>query len=478
MAGGYKTPGVTIEETSKLPTSIAPVATAIPAFIGYTRIAEKCGETLTNRPTKISSLLEFERLFGTPVNEQGVVVTVTQTTDGNGNVDHESVSAAFGSGSAPSPNVMHYAMQAYFENGGGDCYIVSVGSYGDASVTPVLSALRAGLDAIRSEDEPTLLVFPEAQGLRSSDHYALISLALEQCADLQDRFVIADTDATGEGLRTAEDLTAAIQAFRKGVSSSSVEYGAAYFPNLDTVFDYALDTADVTVAHTVDGADGALDGADVASLETTQGALYDKMLLALRDMPVRLPPSSSIAGVYVRVDNARGVWKAPANQPVMGVSRAVFPVTDETQDYLHVDSDTGKSVNAIRAFSGRGLLVWGARTLDGNSKEWRYVSVRRFFNFVAASARKATARFVFEPNDANTWVKVRGMIENFLLRQWRAGAMQGGKPEQAFYVRIGLGETMTALDIREGCMVVEIGMAVVRPAEFIVLRFSHKQLEA
>jgi Bacteriophage tail sheath protein len=123
-------------------------------------------------------------------------------------------------------------------------------------------------------------------------------------------------------------------------------------------------------------------------------------------------------------------------------------------------------------------LVWGARTLAGNDNEWRYVSVRRFFIFVEESTKKATEQFTFEPNDANTWVKVQAMIENFLTTQWRAGALQGIKPEHAFYVAVGLGKTMTPLDILEGRMIVEIGMAAVRPAEFIILRFSHKMAES
>ena len=144
------------------------------------------------------------------------------------------------------------------------------------------------------------------------------------------------------------------------------------------------------------------------------------------------------------------------------------------QDDLNVDTVAGKSINAIRAFTGKGTLVWGARTLAGNDNEWRYVSVRRFFNMVEESVKKATGQFVFEPNDANTWVKVRAMIENFLILQWRAGALAGAKPDDAFYVRVGLGQTMTADDILNGFMNVEIGLAVVRPAEFIILKFSHK----
>ncbi|UCD68891.1 MAG: phage tail sheath family protein [Betaproteobacteria bacterium] len=187
-----------------------------------------------------------------------------------------------------------------------------------------------------------------------------------------------------------------------------------------------------------------------------------------------LPSSGVMAGIYSRVDGARGVFKAPANESLNNVAGLTRVISHEEQGELNVDALAGKSINAIRPFLGRGKLVWGARTLDGNSNEWRYISVRRFFNMVEESCKNASERFVFEPNDKNTWVKVRGMIENFLLVQWRAGALQGAVPEDAFFVNVGLGETMTALDVLEGRMIVEIGMAVVRPAEFIILRFSHK----
>src|SRR5690606_2621410 len=190
-----------------------------------------------------------------------------------------------------------------------------------------------------------------------------------------------------------------------------------------------------------------------------------------------VPPSGAVTGVYAATDRTRGVWKAPANIALRSVSGPSVKLSDRDQESLNVHP-TGKSINAIREFTGKGTLVWGARTLDGNSNEWRYVSVRRFFNMVEESTKKATEPFVFEPNDANTWVKVRAMIENFLTLQWRAGALAGAKPEHAFYVRVGLGQTMTAQDILEGRMIVEIGMAVVRPAEFIILRFSHKMQES
>ncbi|HCW64810.1 MAG TPA: phage tail protein, partial [Leeuwenhoekiella sp.] len=191
-----------------------------------------------------------------------------------------------------------------------------------------------------------------------------------------------------------------------------------------------------------------------------------------------LPPGAAIAGVYARTDANRGVWKAPANTSLNSVVGVTHLIDHDDQQGLNVDTVAGKSINAIRPFTGKGIMVWGARTLAGNDNEWRYVPVRRFFNMVEESVKKATEQFVFESNDANTWVKVRAMIENFLNLQWRAGALAGAKPNDAFYVRVGLGETMTAEDILNGIMAIEIGMAVVRPAEFIILKFSHKMQES
>lgn len=192
---------------------------------------------------------------------------------------------------------------------------------------------------------------------------------------------------------------------------------------------------------------------------------------------VLLPPSGAVAGICAAVDRARGVWKAPANVSLADVSGVAVKINDRMQEDLNVTT-TGKSVNAIRTFTGKGSLVWGARTLAGNDNEWRYVPVRRFFNMAEESIRKATEAFVFEPNDRGTWVRVRATIENFLTVQWRQGALAGATTQQAYFVKVGLGETMTAQDILEGRLVIEVGIAVVRPAEFIVLRFAHKMQTA
>lgn len=192
----------------------------------------------------------------------------------------------------------------------------------------------------------------------------------------------------------------------------------------------------------------------------------------------KIPPSGAVCGVYAMVDNQRGVWKAPANVSLATVSKPIVKIDDAQQEDLNVDVIGGKSVNAIRSFTGKGTLVWGARTLAGNDNEWRYISVRRFFNMVEESIRNATGWAVFEPNDASTWIRVKAMIENYLTNLWKAGAMAGASSDQAFFVNIGMGTTMSQVDILEGRMNVEIGMAVVRPAEFIVLKFSHKMQES
>ena len=198
---------------------------------------------------------------------------------------------------------------------------------------------------------------------------------------------------------------------------------------------------------------------------------------AINQIEMLLPASSGVVGKYAVTDNGRGVWKAPANISIDYASRPEIIITNKMQETLNVDTTAGKSINVIRSFTGISpALIWGARTLAGNDNEWRYIPVRRFFNMVEESTKNATQQFVFEPNDRNTWVRVKSMIENYLTQQWKAGALMGASTKEAFFVHVGLGETMTELDIWEGRMIVEIGMAVVRPAEFIILRFMHKML--
>ncbi len=645
MALTLNTPGVYVEEISTLPPSVAQVATAVPAFIGYTakatRTSDPVGTELTNVPTRITSLLEYVTYFGMAMDETNIVVTVT---DGAIATSHDPA--------LRKKYLMYYAMQMYFANGGGPCYIVSTGGY---TGTITLADLQDGLAELAKEDEPTLIYFPDAINLgTSANFYALNKDALTQCHDLQDRFTIMDMP---ESSVTTVDVDTDITNFRAGMDSDEDyrKYGAAYYPYLKTILTYQYKDSGVSVTVTngttydaqvqkisdtsvtngqaamtdfiadledykielddnppdtssirqnirntvlavistsnglisalknavnigrnvLSSADteateyttlftatNALDawitdtlgqlnqdlnvnlddldaldpdasatevntvlsdtsdsiyasmsilatdniadiintmkGAELAALKTaltpystatstttnlgalknTDNELYNRVKLAISQLPVLMPPGSSMAGIYARVDANDGVWKSPANVNVNYVIGPNVMLTNDQQGRMNIDDNAGKSINAIRTFTGKGILVWGARTLDGNSNEWRYISVRRFFNFAEESIKKATESFVFEANDANTWVKVRAMIENFLILQWKAGALAGPKPEQAFYVRVGLGQTMTPQDVLNGLMIVEVGMAVVRPAEFIVLRFSHLMQEA
>lgn len=173
------------------------------------------------------------------------------------------------------------------------------------------------------------------------------------------------------------------------------------------------------------------------------------------------------------MDNSIGVFKAPANTGINSVVSPALDMTSADQEDLNVPLD-GKAINAIRAFPGRGVLIWGARTLDGNSQDWRYINVRRTIIMLEQSIKFACLAYVFEANVASTWVTVQNMISNFLTNQWKAGALAGAKPEEAFSVDVGLGSTMTADDILNGFMNVTVKVALVRPAEFIVITFQQK----
>lgn len=570
MATYNNTPGVYVKEIPTLPASVAQVATAIPAFIGYTERADKNGTALAprNTPTRISSMIEYEKYFGGPQFESEMTVIVDM--DDEQNVRNIQLDPLY----TFSPYVMYYQIQMYFANGGGPCYIVSAGSYEDP-IAPgdaiAGTGLLGGLSALAMEDEPTLIVFPDAREIADeTNFYDLYIQALDQCNTLQDRFTIVDL--YGDGETAAETL-------RNFLASDYLKYGAAYYPDLQTSLSYAYRDSEVIISDipgeyiienkirvlyhgpvthnpqlVINLVPPADLGGNVATFEYTDYALTINIdnnnntsvsalipawnsysgekglfsIVSLDDMsqlipgagndvdPATIPtdmvyptsstlenlavynsqlynqvkaeiarqasvilsPSAAIAGVYARTDRDRGVWKAPANTPLANVIAPTVKITDAMQDTLNVDATSGKSVNAIRAFSGKGTLVWGARTLAGNDNEWRYVSTRRLFIMVEESIEKSTSWVVFQPNDARTWIKVKAQIENFLNGLWRDGALAGAKAEEAFFVNVGLGITMDSQDILEGRMNIEIGMAAVRPAEFIILKFSHKLQKA
>ena len=457
----YRTPGVYITENSSLPPSVEQVETTIPAFIGYT-------EKGPDMPTRIQSMDEYRNLFGGAADEIGRF-----RINGDGSIDSPQIPA--------TPKYrLYYSLSMFFANGGGNCYIISVGNYNN----PIQNSdLKKGLNILSKEDEPTLILLPDGY----ENPYDLYVQALAQCAARKDRFLICDVNhaagATNPIQKSAEE-------FRFGIGSNNLMFGAAYYPNLVTTLTHEYNQDEIEVVVEEDPQVKVLRHADetISDNEKKEESLYhakngaylvkyNLIKKQIDSVKLILPPSGAIAGVYTVVDHSRGVWKAPANVSLNGVTAPQVTIRNADQNDLNVTA-SGKSINAIRSFPGKGVMVWGARTLAGNDNEWRYIPVRRFFNMVEESVKKATEQFVTERNDANTWTKIKAMLENYLITLWRAGALAGAKADEAYFVKLGLGETMTARDIQEGKMTIEIGMAAVRPADFIILRYSHKMMEA
>ncbi len=545
----YKTPGVYVEEISTLPPSVAEVSTAIPAFIGYTAIGPSPDASGKVVPVvnRINTLLDYEALYG-----GAFPAAFTVTTSGG------EISAIARTTPAFDYN-LYYSLSLYFKNGGGSCYIVSVGNY---TTTPSKDHFLAGLAALEKEDEPTLILLTDAVNLAAADYLTVVAQqALTLCDKLGDRFAILDVGPSG------------VDDFRSKIGNNNLMYGAAYYPYLQTALTYAYLDEQVTIQATgsilkkVLGANGVVvsyagPASDAPKVKTVAGAsadpiafgistaklltisgiagktgaqivaawttwradaannsqtfditvsgdgsaaldvtnavpldsqaalgtlasirssntnLYNQIKNSLAQARITLPPSAAVAGIYASVDRDRGVWKAPANVSLSSVIAPAVKISQAEQDNLNVDTNAGKSINAIRAFTGKGTLVWGARTLAGNDNEWRYVSVRRLFNMIEESSQKATSFAVFEPNDASTWLKVKAMIESYLYGLWQQGALAGSTPDDAYFVEVGLGKTMRTQDVLEGRMIVKIGVAAVRPAEFIILTFMHKLQQA
>ena len=501
----YATPGIYVEEISTLPPSVAEIATAIPAFIGYT-------ETHTGEQPIIKvirSLRDYEESFGqAPSAPWKVIVNETEAEQFSYEIQDSS--------DQPVPIfskpkfLLWYAMDHYFRNGGGRCFVVSIGSTGSGSEFAKDKFLN-GIEELEKADDPTLVVIPEATQL-GNDYGEIYQRALAHAFKMKDRFTIIDTKIDAIKTSPSDITSESAKELRDVVGTERLDRGAAYYPDLITTLSHRIVTSKIEVTITKTGiasssaagssttgsgaaasgagasgagatgstgssAAGSSTNSKLDSLSTGINNIhYNKILKILSDQRVILPPSAAIAGAYASVDRERGIWKAPANISLQAVVAPVIQVTTEDQEGLNIDS-TGKSINAIRSFPGSGTVVWGARTLDGNNNEWRFIPVRRLFINVEESVKKATAFAVFEPNDISTWLKVKGMIDSYLYTLWERGALQGTKAEQAYFVNVGLGKTMTTDDILAGKLIVEIGLAAVRPAEFIILRFSHKLAE-
>lgn len=463
-------PGVIIEDASPFPGAITDGPPALPAFIGCTAQAVSvAGESLLLTPTRISSLVEYERLFGGPADEP-VTVALRTNRQRAGGVEVAGVQPSAG---APV-FLLPWAVRHYFDNGGSGCFIISVGA---CSSPPEAASLLDGVNAAANETAITLLVVPDAATLPAwSAFRAVTTGVLVHCGRLERRFAVIDVWRGDRSLTATVDVDETpgnatpmrvVDASRRAWTDH-LSHGAAYYPFLETSYPRFASIPPALVTVTLDG----VSTTTLAHLQVSEPQRGDLVSKALSDIHVVLPPSGAVAGVYALMDATRGVWKPPANVSLNSVLKPAATVTDAQQQSLNIDV-SGLSVNAIRAFAGKGTLVWGARTLAGNDNDWRYVNVRRLVDTIERSVLASTQWVVFEPNDANTWSTLTAVIENYLTLFWRQGALQGTRPDEAFWVRCALGETMTQADVDRGVLRVTIALAPVRPAEFLLVGLTY-----
>ena len=522
MATTFSTPGVYINEINGFPNSVVPVATAVPAFIGYTPKADYQGKSYYNKPMKITSFAEFQAIFMLPnpqppadparqySPEYYLVAQATPPTSG----EYLTINGQYYS-ILPDPNTIYYlynSIRLFYENGGADAYIVAIGPYGPASKKPLsdpsaqvinpnvqLSDLQRGLSLLKKETEPTMYICPEATLLSPGDNQTLTQSMLLQAEEMQTAVCLFDIigGSNPDPILYTQD----IQNFRNGTGSNGLKYGISYYPFIGTTIMQSSDidftnlfggdtkqlapllnppsapnqTAANILAMIQNPPANPMTNSQLQAALLVASPVYGQIVNHVLDAANMLPPSGAMAGVYTVNDNVSGVWNSPANTSIVGAVKLPIKLTDSDQENMNIDAVSGKSVNAIRFFNGQGILVWGARTLDGNSQDWRYISVRRRMTFLEQSVKLAARAYVFSPNDANTWAAVKSMISSFLTDVWKEGGLQGATAESSFSVSVGLGSTMTSDDLLNGYMRVTVKVAVVRPAEFIVITFQQQQ---
>lgn len=500
----YKSPGVYIEEFDSGPVPIAGVGTSTAGFIGPT-------ERGPVDPQRITSLPDYQRTFGD---------VATATFEGAGE---------------PLTSYLMYAIDGFFANGGSECYVArvttgeAVRAEADIDGTTVRAAgpgawgnnVRVTVEEARNDRFNVIVEYwkdgisdeePDEQNRYNDlsvtkggpDYYAKrvnnASAFIEITEGAEDRLSAGEYPLDGgddggdiglddyegretqvptpsedpdedtilrTGLRgfTEVDPIAIVCAPDEGRVNGLTEalVGHCEDENLKDRFAVLQTEQGVTPdALTTDGLPTA------AVSDRGYAAMYYpwiEVLDPITNVETLVPPGGHVAGVYARTDNDRGVHKAPANEQLRGVQRLEHEIRKEDQDGLNP-----LGINCLRVFRGRGLRVWGARTTSPNVL-WRYVNVRRLFIFLEESIQEGTQWAVFEPNDEPLWARVRQSVTNFLTIQWREGALQGTTPEEAFYVTCDR-TTMTQDDIDQGRLICEIGIAPVKPAEFVIFRIT------
>ena len=323
------------------------------------------------------------------------------------------------------------AVFGFFQNGGTRCYVVNVGR--DNPITGT-GQERSGLGVLEQIDEIAIVAAPGYTDAASYD------ALLGHCERMEDRVAILDAPET--------------------------------VPTLNRLTEVATVEADGDESDEDDAENSSEDGLRPRQSEGGYGAFYYPWITVrdpLSSEIVNVPPSGHIAGIWARSDASRGVHKAPANETIRGALNVSYQLTRGEQAELNP-----AGVNCIRLFQDEGIKVWGARTVADSSSEWRYLNVRRLFNMIKESIAESTRWIVFEPNDPTLWKSIRRDVSAFLTLQWREGALMGSTPEEAFFVKCDE-ETNPPEVIDAGTVVTRIGIAPVKPAEFVVFRVSQYQ---
>jgi hypothetical protein len=325
-----------------------------------------------------------------------------------------------------------HAVHGFFLNGGSRCYVVNVGKGGSLEGG---AGKRQGIDLLEEKEEVAIVAGPGFYDPAS--HKSLVA----HCERLKDRVAILDP---GKDIQDVTDVELLKEIETAG--SGSDKAGADRKQGL----------------HPGESKDGY--AAFYAPWITVRNLFQSNP--EKDDYRINVPPSGHLAGIYARTDATRGVHKAPANETIRGALDVGYSFTDAEQGPLN-----RRGVNCIRLFTREGVSVWGARTLAAESSEWRYLNVRRLFNMIEESIASSTRWVVFEPNDMSLWKSIRRDISAFLRNLWREGALMGATPEEAFFVKCDA-ETNPPEVINEGRVVTVIGIAPVKPAEFVIFQIS------
>ncbi|WP_323839848.1 phage tail sheath family protein [Photorhabdus africana] len=389
-----KQPSVTITENL---ISLKPnnEFVGVPVFVGYTRpiTNENANDNLT---IKLNSLADFPLIW----DKSGLI---------------------------------YYSVRHFFENGGQQAYVLSLGSDKQRQDLPsLLTALQQDWvkQAIATENEITLIVVPEIAHLNQINNVSpklgqhnKIQLWLQSWQSVLDlcksrRGIMGLLDAPDNPTLAAECL--------KQFSSADRQWGAVYWPRVKSAYQ-----------------------------ENNQ--------------PIVLSPTSAVAAVIQHYDNQMAVWHAPAN---VALAKVISPV----RSYIDADAlfnPEGTSLNLVRSFPGKGIKIWGCRTLDNTpGSPWRYIQIRRLVSYIEAHMTQLGRAFVFEPNNAITWMKFKGQAHNWLRQLWLKGGLRGTQEDQAFEVLLGVNESMSEADLQAGKMIIKIRLAVLIPAEFIELNLT------